>query len=951
MKRLTSAAAGLCPQRLLLLPLLLPLLLLAACGGAEQAAPTAAPLVATVTLSGRAVDGPLQGASACYDLDDDGACGAGEPRSAPSDADGRWTLEVPASSAGRHAVVVEVPAEAIDADTAAPVGRAFVMHAPATGQAGPHSVFVSPLSTLVQAGVVLARLPLAEATLQVQQDTGLALSPLADFTLDSSAAGRQAAQLARLVQLTQLAQSAALDALPGTPDRNGLLLTAADVQREVQITVLTALPVLADALADALAQSGLGTSTGAALHTGLQTLATALAAQIGPDAATLRLASSMRALAEPPAPATPEASAQLAALRFTDVNNWFMRSFRSGADDTVADAEGWVRYQEHYMSSAGNNFSANGVAKGWAGNSNPDRAGDLHWNGSDWVTCDPAQRSRNRVRDALGRHEYEFCNGREAGRGIRRAEDIAGQSLQAVLRDKIRTFPGGSGSVLYKDWGPVDLGLLGPATFPPGSLLYVQSNTTTSTAPTYDVRSSNQVLLYNANVAAGGDVREDSQLACNDPAQTADAARTSAGTLEQVVARATGKPCVYAANGVSPDLSLDPDEWWGAGTLNLGDLANTNTLPANTGNYYTTTATLRVGFSGPGSRVTFYRCYRKTSTNGPRNCSVIGRGSYSIQTLGTARVLSFTTAPALAQRLGYARVLVERGGAVYYGFKNPVGVATTSLRLNLVAANALLAPLGMPPIRPTSLPGSATGERAAALATLKGVWGAADTTDATVFRFGDNGRFFLAEAKAFRADTREQSGSELGWFDIDPATGRIATQLELDSTLTAGTSHGDSGDDERFTVTPDTLSVGPPGSNVSIGRLGNDAAGLVGLWARGSATDLSVQHFAFFANGRVMAIGQRAGDGSSCTAADAPPGVEYASWSFDPATGQLRLFGKVHDTDGCEGIFDSSAAGVAAGIDNLDRLVTIVLASDGNSFDMPGVDGRPTLTWYRIPVR
>ena len=39
----------------------------------------------------------------------------------------------PLAQAGRHRVVVDVPATAVDADTAAPVGVAFRMAAPATG--------------------------------------------------------------------------------------------------------------------------------------------------------------------------------------------------------------------------------------------------------------------------------------------------------------------------------------------------------------------------------------------------------------------------------------------------------------------------------------------------------------------------------------------------------------------------------------------------------------------------------------------------------------------------------------------------------------------------------------------------------------------------------------------------------------------------------------------------
>ena len=60
-------------------------------------------------------------------------------------------------------------------------------------------------------------------------------------------------------------------------------------------------------------------------------------------------------------------------------------------------------------------------------------------------------------------------------------------------------------------------------------------------------------------------------------------------------------------------------------------------------------------------------------------------------------MLSFSAQPALAQRLGYVRVFVERGGKVYFGYTAQNGAANY-LRLNLEATNAVFAPLGLPPV-------------------------------------------------------------------------------------------------------------------------------------------------------------------------------------------------------------------------------------------------------------
>ena len=114
------------------------LLLLAGCNDEEP----------TVSVTGLVVDGPLQGATVCYDLNDNGSCDAGEP-SATTDADGKYALDILESAAGLHGVVAQVPATAIDKDTNAAVGAAFTLRTVPSGAAGAQAVFVSPVTTLV----------------------------------------------------------------------------------------------------------------------------------------------------------------------------------------------------------------------------------------------------------------------------------------------------------------------------------------------------------------------------------------------------------------------------------------------------------------------------------------------------------------------------------------------------------------------------------------------------------------------------------------------------------------------------------------------------------------------------------------------------------------------------------------------------------------------------------
>lgn len=396
-----------------------------------------------------------------------------------------------------------------------------------------------------------------------------------------------------------------------------------------------------------------------------------------------------------------------------------------------------------------------------------------------------------------------------------------------------------------------------------------------------------------------------------------------------------------------------PNEWPGNSSVNLGNLAGANTLPANTGNHYTTTATLRVSFAASGNRVTFHRCLRRAADNSPRNCSVLGLGTRSIQTLGDARMLSFSVQPALAQKLGYARVFVERGGKVYFGFKNPVGNVSTDIRLNITAANALLEQLGLPRILPVTQPGTATGARAAPLATLKGAWGGADPngTEATVFRWGDNGRFFMAQAKPLRPITQEQGGAELGWFDYDPVGKRIAGVLEVDSNLSSGTSHPSATEmAAQFNISANALSDNA--GNVRLSRLETGATGLVGLWALDSATDLSVTHLAFFSNGRVMLISHKAD--AQCLGGGAPgecpPGVEFAAYSFDAQTGAMRAFNLQYDTNGCQGLFDTCPSAVASGGANTERTLVFTLQPGNQTFSFVDGSGTPRTAFRVAPL-
>jgi hypothetical protein len=97
------------------------------------------------------IDGPLQGATVCLDLNGNGQCDSGEPTSGPTDAHGNYTLTGLTSdqiNSGAPLIAV-VPATAIDASNpGTPVRTAFTLSAPAGNGA-----VISPISTMVQIAV------------------------------------------------------------------------------------------------------------------------------------------------------------------------------------------------------------------------------------------------------------------------------------------------------------------------------------------------------------------------------------------------------------------------------------------------------------------------------------------------------------------------------------------------------------------------------------------------------------------------------------------------------------------------------------------------------------------------------------------------------------------------------------------------------------------------------
>lgn len=643
----------------------------------------------TVRLLGTLAVAAPQGARACLDLNDNGACDTGEPLSAPSDAQGRFTLDVAPGDAGQHRLVVEVPAGTVDTTTGLTASRPILLQSPASGQAGAQAVFVSPLTSLVQVHMDLTGQDRSSAAAQLQALAGLSTSPLDDFTAGGSSAQQQAAITSKMIQATADVQMGMLAPTLGAADVSGGTVTTADLRTALSRSIIDALPGIATLAAD----PAIASATGTTQDTIIQLRSLTAASQLGLTAQNAPVLIGMAKLAPEPQLqplAAPGASISLAALRYTDASHWIYRSFSGTAEDAIPDAQGLVHFRPEFKERNGSTVNA------WAHGNTFSRSGDVHWRGDAWSVCELGQRDSSTVRDAAGRASYSYCGGYEKGMNLRSTVDVSGQAIATVVKQKIRTFPGSYGGINYADWGPADLAALGNATFPSGSKLQYQTTIATDTQFAYDARpSGGQVYAYSALVSSGGDVRKDPALACGGSSAQLGAQFKPAATLEELVAANTGRPCVFARGGSGANVSLPTNEWWGNATVSLGTLADTNLRPPGTGTYYTTGASLRVSFNAATGTATYYNCLVRASDSSPRNCTAIGSGSFSVQTVGDARVLTFTQLPELAKRAGYDRAFVERAGQVFYGWKNLPGSITYSLRLNTAATLAVFSALGL----------------------------------------------------------------------------------------------------------------------------------------------------------------------------------------------------------------------------------------------------------------
>ncbi|MBC7706024.1 MAG: hypothetical protein H7274_19015 [Rhodoferax sp.] len=665
------------------------LLTLYGCGGGGGDGGDVASTTTDVPIT--VIDGAIQNANVCLDKNNNGACDPGEA-SGKTDATGKVTLKVDNADLGKYVILAEVGLDAKDADTGA-VPVAYTLKTPID-----KSAVVSPLTTLVQTMLEATGQSSADAEALVRAQTGIHVSLFDDFTKDSSADGKTAGTVARLVVITTQQQITALASTVGTAAMDGSKITKQNLDRAIAKRMLQNMPALLTALTNPVVVAAIAANDPVAKEAALLTQAKALDSGLTlASIATVVAIDNQLATPAVIAATPPSAGFTLGSLNFTDTANYFVHLFTGSVAQNTLDANNNYRYVERRQR------SNTGTLAKWNVGSDPARQSDLHWNGSAWVGCALNFENTSSARDTQGNSTYNYCDNAATGKSNRASFDIAGKTMADVYA---QVHAAG-----FTNLTIANTAVLGGAAFPPGSSVsYSTATSLTQAIAYYPGKSdftgvSNVVAQYTSAVYSGGiAATQGAGVGCNS-AEASTNGTANTGTLEAMISAAPGAPCVYGQGslvyqGVTYRSDV-PNEWWSQSTLTLGVLG---TAPLNTGvapGFYSGNTRLRVAFKGTGTNpTTYYACKERFDSGSSRNCVVIGTGSYTIASLGDARVMTFNNLPAQAAPLTYTRVFVERGGLVYYGYQSKLS-AVSNARLNTIGGTALLSQLGLSPEDPT----------------------------------------------------------------------------------------------------------------------------------------------------------------------------------------------------------------------------------------------------------
>lgn len=220
---------------------------------------------------------------------------------------------------------------------------------------------------------------------------------------------------------------------------------------------------------------------------------------------------------------------------------------------------------------------------------------------------------------------------------------------------------------------------------------------------------------------------------------------------------------------------------------------------------------------------------------------------------------------------------------------------------------------------------------------------AANTGGRTILlRFAANGDYLHGEAGANVGSGTagvEQGSASLPSFDTHGY--KFAASAVVDTNDQWGLSHPLPCDrlrsvGDQLIATEGTTADGgvtcTENTNATISKAGNDPAGIVGVWALGSATVINTQHLAFFSNGKFLMVDPI---GDTAIPSCGGPGVESGSYTYNGNTLTVSNFD--YDTNGCAGLKDGTVS----------PSLTFIIGTDGATATISdGVD--PAVTLFRV---
>lgn len=190
--------------------------ILVACGGGGGGGTTPS---GGGSISGKVIDGYIQGATVCLDLNQNNSCDTGEPSTTTS-ANGSYTLSYGSDAVIENIpVVVNVPVGAVDQSDGT-ISKAYTLAAPAN-----NALVISPFSTLAlykikfTPGMTYAQA--AQAVADKLMATGVQFDPTQDFIGANNAAVQNAARAT-----IALLQSSALNSNPTQANLDAFLTLA-----------------------------------------------------------------------------------------------------------------------------------------------------------------------------------------------------------------------------------------------------------------------------------------------------------------------------------------------------------------------------------------------------------------------------------------------------------------------------------------------------------------------------------------------------------------------------------------------------------------------------------------------------------------------------------------------------------------------------------------------------